>query len=83
MRRINLSIMELIRYVLPHWLAGCAAGVIAATALVATNLGSLRDLMWNAQGGWLAFVLLAFGFVVTFGSIAIGVAIMGLGEDDD
>jgi hypothetical protein len=83
MQPINLSIKELIRYVVPHWLAGCAAGVIAATALVATNLGSLRDLMWNTQGGWLGFVLLVFGFVVTFGSIAIGAAIMSLSEDDD
>ena len=74
--------MELIRHVLPHMLAGCAAGVTAALGLVATNLGSLRDLMLSTQGGWLAFLLLIFGFAVTFGSIAVGGAIMAIGDDE-
>lgn len=75
--------MELLRYVLPHLFAGCAAGIVAAVGVVATNIGSLRDLMWNTQGGALAFCLLAFGFVVTFGSIAVGHAVMALGDGDD
>ena len=79
---IYLFDVEILRYSLPRLLAGCIAGVIGATALVATNVGSLRDLMWRTEGGWLAFLLLVFGFVVTFGSIAIGAAIMQLGDDD-
>ena len=75
--------MELVRYVLPHWLAGCIAGVVGATAVVASNLGSLRDLVLHTEGGWLAFALLVFGFVVTFSSIAVGGAIMQLGDADE
>lgn len=72
--------MDVLRYVLPHLLAGCLAGLTAAAAIVATNLGSLRDLMMQSEDGWLAGLLLAFGFVVTFGSAAIGRAIMHVGE---
>ena len=75
--------MQLLRHVLPHLFAGIAAGIVAAVGLVATNIGSLRDLMWNTQGGMLAFCLLTFGFVVTFGSIAVGHAVMALGDKDD
>ncbi len=74
--------MELLRYVLPHLLAGCLAGLAAAGGIVATNLGSLRDLMAQSENGWLAGALLTFGFVVTFGSAAIGRAIIGLGTED-
>ncbi|MDR3537715.1 MAG: hypothetical protein P4L71_14550 [Acetobacteraceae bacterium] len=75
--------MEVLRYVLPHLAAGCTAGVVAAGALVMSNVGSLRDLVLHTQGGWLAAVLLTFGFVVTFGSAAIGHAIMTLGAGED
>ncbi len=73
--------VEVFRYVLPHLAAGCIAGVVAACGMVATNLGSLRDLVVNTEGGWLAFALLIFGMVVTLGSAAIGAAIMGLEWD--
>jgi hypothetical protein len=75
--------MEVVRYVLPHLLAGCLGGVVASVGLVATNLGSLRDLMLHTDGGWIAFGLLTFGLVVTFGSVAIGSAIMTIGESED
>jgi hypothetical protein len=75
--------MEVLRYILPHLLAGCLAGLVASVGIVATNLGSLRDLVLNTQGGWIAFGLLTFGLVVTFGSVAMGGAIMGIGSGED
>jgi hypothetical protein len=75
--------MEVVRYVLPHLYAGCLAGLAAAGGIVASNLGSLRDLMQQSQDGWLAGALLAFGFVVTFGSAAIGRAIMQMGASGE
>jgi hypothetical protein len=51
--------------------------------VVGTNTGSLRDLMLHAEGGWLAFALLNFGFAGTFGSAAIAHGIMTFGEDDE
>jgi hypothetical protein len=74
--------MELVRYLLPHLAAGCAAGLIAAGTVVATDLGSLLVLMQHSRDGWLAGLLLAFGFVVTFGSAAVGAAIQQLDRRD-
>jgi hypothetical protein len=73
--------MEVFLYVLPRLLAGCVGGMVAAWGLIASNLGSLRDLILNSPDGWLAAALLSFGFVVTFGSAAIGGAIMQLGSE--
>ncbi len=75
--------MEVLRYVLPHMLAGCVAGLVAAAGIVACNVGGLRDLILHAEGGWLAYALLSFGFVVTFGSAAIGHAVIRLGEEPE
>jgi hypothetical protein len=74
--------MELVRYVLPHLLAGSLAGVVAALALVAT-WPLLRDLVFHVEGGWLGFGLLIGGFVLTFGAAAMGHAIMMIGQDED
>ena len=75
--------MEVLRYVLPHLVAGCVAGAVAAGSIVATTVGSLRDLMQHSQGGWMAGALLAFGFVVTFGSAALGWAIIRIGQYEE
>ena len=75
--------MELVRYVLPHLLAGCIGGLVAAGGIVACNVGGLRDLIFHSQDGPLAYALLSFGFVVTFGSAAIGHAIISIGADKD
>ena len=75
--------VEIFRYVVPHLIAGCLGGLVAAGGMVATNLGSLRDLILHTEGGWLAFAMLAVGMVVTFGSVAIGAAIMRLSWERD
>jgi hypothetical protein len=75
--------MEVIRYLIPHLLAGCIGGVVASVGLVMSNLGSLRDLIMHTHGGWIAFALLTFGMIVTFGSVAVGSAIMSIGSRED
>jgi hypothetical protein len=75
--------MEILRYILPHLSAGCLAGVVASVGIVATNVAHLRELVVNTQGGWMAFALLTFGLVVTFGSLAMGGAIMAIGGGDE
>lgn len=75
--------MELVRYLMPHLLAGCLAGALASGLLLGTNLGSLRDLVTHTDGGWLAAALMTFGFMVTFGSAAIGHAIIRIGDDEN
>jgi hypothetical protein len=75
--------MEVVRYVLPHFISGCVGGVIVAIGMVVTNIGSLGDLVLHVDGGWLGFALLTLGCALTFGSIAIGSAIMSIGRAED
>ncbi len=73
--------MDLVRYLLSPLAAGCLAGLTAACGVIATNVGSLRDLMLHTQGGWLAAALFACMFALTFGCAATGWAIMQIGSD--
>jgi hypothetical protein len=63
-------------------LAGALAGVIGAAALLAADVGGLRTLMGASPHGWVGAVLLSVGFAVTFGSAAIGAAVMALGAEE-
>jgi hypothetical protein len=65
--------MEVVRYVLPHFISGCVGGVIVAIGMVVLHV----------DGGWLGFALLTLGCALTFGSIAIGSAIMSIGRAED
>ena len=61
-----------------------AAGTIAAALLVggllALNPSGLRGLIFSDSSPAVALGLLLFGFVVTFGSCAMGSAIMAMGK---
>jgi hypothetical protein len=75
--------MELLHRILPQLASGCLGGVVAAAGLIGSNVGSLRDLMLHAEGGWIAALLLTSGFVVTFGGAALAGAIGALGREPD
>lgn len=64
-----------------------AVGVTLATVLVggllALNPGGLRHLIFADASPGTALGLLLFGFVVTFGSAAMGTAIMAMGRPAD
>jgi hypothetical protein len=63
-------------------MVGCVGGLVATAGLIATDVGSLGDLMQHCEGGWLAAALLTMGLSGTFGSAAIGCAITQIGEDE-
>jgi hypothetical protein len=58
---------------------GVGAAVLMLGGLIALNPGGLRDLMLADRDGGIAVALLLFGLVITFGSVAMGTAIMALG----
>lgn len=62
-------------------------GIVVATLLVGglllLNPGGLRHLIFTDRAPWVAIGLLLFGFVVTFGSAAMGSAIMAAGLPAD
>ena len=48
------------------------------------DVGGIRTLVSSdGSGGWVAIVLLGFGFSVTFGSLAMGSAVFMLPRGDD
>jgi hypothetical protein len=66
--------------------AGIALAALLVGGLLALNPGGLRDLIFADESPIAALGLLLFGFVVTFGSAAMGSAIMATGmpkADDD
>jgi len=70
----------LIRLLAVNLAAGMAVAVLLLGGLIALNPQHLRDLMLADRSGAVALGLLLFGFVVTFGSLAMGSAIMALGK---
>ncbi len=64
----------MLRHVLRPLVAGCIGGATAASGLIVTNIGSLRELICQSQNGWLGALLLGLGFVTTFGAVAVGLA---------
>lgn len=77
--------MPLLRIPLLRLLAiNLAIGVCVAAlmlgGLLALNPGGLRDLILADREGGAALGLLLFGLVITFGSVAMGSAIMALGN---
>ena len=56
---------------------------MAVAGLLVADVGSLGSLVLGPSGGFVPVALLCAGFMITFGSAAIGATIMALGEADD
>ena len=63
--------------------AGIALAALVVGGLLALNPGGLRHLIFADSSPGTALGLLLFGFVVTFGSTAMGTAIMAMGRAAD
>jgi hypothetical protein len=62
---------------------GVSVAVLMLCGLLVLNPGGLRDLIAADREGAVAVVLLLGGFIITFGSVAMGTAIMALGGRDN
>jgi hypothetical protein len=60
--------------------AGTALAALLVGGLLALNPSGLRDLIFADSAPGTALGLLLFGFIVTFGSAAMGTAIMAAGQ---
>lgn len=72
-----------LKLVLSHAAMGAAFGFAFAVALVMLDAQGLGTLIWRSDSGWIAFLLLAGGFMVTFGSLVAGSAVMMLSSEGD
>ena len=78
---MSLLRQPLIRLLAVNLAAGIAIAVLMLGGLLALNPGGLRDLIFADRDGIAALALLAFGLLITFGSAAMGSAIMALGHN--
>ncbi len=69
------------RLLLVNLAAGMAAALLLLGGLLLLNPANLRDLVLSDRSPETALALLLFGFVITFGSAAMGTAIMTIGRD--
>lgn len=83
--RFGLLRVPLFRLLAINLAAGAAVAVLFVGGLLAINPAGLRDLILADSSPGTALGLLLFGFVVTFGSTAMGTAIMAMGQrqEDD
>ena len=80
-----LSRTPLLRLLAINLAIGVAAAVLLVGGLLWLDPGGLRHLIFADSSPLTALGLLLFGFVITFGSTAIGSAVMAMGrpESDD
>jgi hypothetical protein len=78
-RRLAFLRVPLFRLLAINLAAGMAVAALLVGGLLALNPFNLRDLIFADRSPGTALGLLLFGFVVTFGSAAMGTAIMAMG----
>jgi hypothetical protein len=83
--RFQLLRVPLFRLLAINLAAGIAVAVLLVGGLLLLNPFGLRHLIFADASPGTALGLLLFGFVITFGSTAMGTAIMTIGRtaDDD
>ena len=83
LRRRHWRLLEVVRFIVLPGLAGGIAGLVALAGLLALDVGGLRTLVLGPAGGLVPLAMLCAGFIITFGSAAIGAAVMAMGDPDD
>ena len=78
-RRLGFLRLPLFRLLAINLAAGMAVAALLVGGLLVLNPFNLRDLIFADSSPGTALGLLLFGFVVTFGSAAMGTAIMAMG----
>jgi hypothetical protein len=76
---MRLLRQPLIRLLAVNLAGGVAVAVLMLLGLLALNPGNLRGLILADRSPATALALLLFGFLITFGSAAMGTAIMAQG----
>lgn len=66
-----------------HLAAGLAAGLSFCAAMLAFDVGGLRSLLVAADSVGIGLYLFVGSVCITFGSVAMGVGIMSLGDHAD
>ena len=73
----------MLRFLVRHLLYGIAGGLAFGGGLLLLDFADLYSLISGSQDPVLWLLLLFFGLSVTFGSAAMGVGVMSLGDHRD
>lgn len=71
-----------ILFLLKHLVSGIAGALTLGTGLLVLDVAKLGTLIANSPHAIEALVLLFLGLSVTFGSVAMGIGVMGLGAGE-
>lgn len=74
---------DAILFLAKHLAAGVTAGLVFCAAMLGFDVGSLRTLLVAADSVGIGLYLFVGSICITFGSVAMGVGIMGLGDHRD
>ncbi|WP_448187774.1 hypothetical protein [Azospirillum sp. sgz301742] len=70
-------------YLAKHLAAGVTAGLVFCGAMLWLDVGGLRTLLVAADSVGVGLYLFIGSICITFGSVAMGVGVMGLGDNAD
>lgn len=74
---------DIVGFLIKHLLAGSAGGVLLACLVLWYDVAGLASMIFASPVNLVALWMLFFGLFVTFGSVGMAVAVMGLGEERD
>jgi hypothetical protein len=74
---------QVVGFMIKHLLAGSVGGIVLACLILWYDVAGLASMIFTSPVDLVALGMLFFGLFVTFGSVAIATAIMGLGEERD
>lgn len=77
--RALLQKHPLLRFLAGHLAVGVIAGWTVLALLLGFDALGLATLLWASPDWPLLLAMLAFGFAITFGSLAMGTGVMSLG----
>lgn len=69
---------RLVRFLAHHLAFGVALGIAVACVVTSANVGGLRTLLSGDEHPYVVLFMLTVMFALTFGSLAMGIAIMTL-----
>lgn len=78
-----MQLPSLVQFIIRHALAGAGLGAAVGFGLLLADAWGLATLARQANFGFAAWVLLPWGFAVTFGGVQVGIAVMLIDDDDE
>lgn len=68
-------------FLLKHLASGAAGAIVLGLGILILDIARIGTLIATSEHGVVATIMLFFGLIVTFGSVAMGIGVMTLNED--